>query len=260
MSSTVMTNETLPGRSREQLEAIAVEARARFAALEAALPTGDSPEASAARIALSHDVLAWAGGLFGPGLAVASSMGDEVLVHLASQATPGVDVVFLDTGYHFAETIGTRDAVAAMLPVTVKTILPLLTVAEQDAQYGAQLHDRAPDQCCALRKVEPLERGLAPYEAWVTGMRREDAPTRADIPLVDVDVKRGKVKLNPLAGWTQGDVDAFAEANHVLMNPLRQLNYTSIGCAPCTRAVAPGEDPRAGRWAGQSKTECGLHT
>jgi phosphoadenosine phosphosulfate reductase len=206
------------------------------------------------------DVLAWAGRTFGSGLAVASSMGDEVLVHLASRAAPGVDVIFLDTGYHFAETIGTRDAYAATTDITLRTILPLRTVAEQDAEHGPRLHDRDLNLCCALRKVEPLERGLAPYAAWATGMRREDAPTRTDIPVLGWDAKRSMVKLNPLAAWTQDDVDAYVAEHGVLLNPLRRLGYTSIGCAPCTRPVAPGEDPRAGRWTGQDKTECGLHT
>lgn len=206
------------------------------------------------------EVLAWAGETFGPGLVVASSMGDEVLVHLAGRAVPGVDVIFLDTGCHFAETIGTRDAYAETTDIALRTILPLRTVAEQDAEHRPRLHDRDPNLCCALRKVEPLERGLAPYRAWVTGMRREDAPTRTDIAVVGWDAKRAKVKLNPLAAWTQDDIDGYVAEHGVLLNPLRQLGYTSIGCAPCTRAVAPGEDPRAGRWAGQDKTECGLHT
>ncbi|MDM8085389.1 phosphoadenylyl-sulfate reductase [Cellulomonas cellasea] len=205
------------------------------------------------------DVLAWAHAAFGAGLVVASSMADEVLVHLASRAAPGVDVLFIDTGYHFAETIGTRDAFAATAPITVRTVVPRQTVAEQDAEHGARLHERRPDLCCALRKVEPLERGLLPYRAWVTGMRREDAPTRTDIPVVGWDERRSKVKLNPLAAWTQDDVDAYAAEHQVLLNPLRQIGYTSIGCAPCTRAVAPGEDARAGRWSGHEKTECGLH-
>ncbi len=205
-------------------------------------------------------MLRWAGEAFGDKLALASSMGDEVLVHLAAQAVPGINVIFLDTGYHFAETIGTRDAIEATYDVKMHTILPLLTVAEQDAQYGSDLFGRNPDQCCAMRKVEPLERGLKPYDAWVTGMRRVDAPTRSDITLVDWDAKRGMVKLNPLAAWTDDDVDAYADEHGVLMNPLRQIGYASIGCAPCTRAVAPGEDPRAGRWSGTNKIECGLHT
>jgi len=206
------------------------------------------------------DVLRWARDAFGTDLVLASSMGDEVLVDLAAKAAPGIDVVFLDTGYHFAETIGTRDYYADFTDVRLRTVLPLLTVAEQDAEHGPRLHDRDPNLCCALRKVEPLERALAPYTAWVTGMRREDAPTRTDIAVVGWDAKRSKVKLNPLAAWTRDDVDAYVAEHHVVLNPLRELGYTSIGCAPCTRAVAPGEDPRAGRWAGTNKTECGLHT
>jgi len=206
------------------------------------------------------EIIAWAARTFGSDLVLASSMGDEVLVHIAAQAAPGIDVIFLDTGYHFAETLGTRDYYAEFTDIKLRTILPLTTVAQQDAEHGPKLHDRDPNLCCAMRKVEPLERGLAPYSAWVTGMRREDAPTRTDITVVGWDAKRGKVKLNPLAAWTQDDVDAYVEANNVVLNPLRQIGYASIGCEPCTRAVAPGEDPRAGRWSGTSKTECGLHT
>ncbi len=204
--------------------------------------------------------LAWAHDMFGKDLVVASSMGDEVLVHLASEVIPEIDTLFIDTGYHFAETLGTADAFAATRPIRLLTITPLQTVAEQDAAEGPRLHDRDPDRCCALRKVEPLERGLAPYGAWVTGMRRADAPTRTDIDVISWDAKRSKVKINPLAEWTDEDVDVYAEVNSVLLNPLRQVGFTSIGCAPCTRAVLPGEDPRAGRWSGNAKTECGLHT
>lgn len=194
-------------------------------------------------------------------LIVASAMtSDTVLVDVSAKVAPGIDVLFLDTGYHFPETIGTRDAVDAVYDVHVKTILPLLSVEQQARQHGEDLFARDPDACCAIRKVEPLERGLSPYDAWVTGMRREDAPTRKDIDVVGWDARRDKVKLNPLAAWTQDDVDAYAVANGVLMNPLRQIGYASIGCAPCTRPVAEGEDPRAGRWSGTGKTECGLHT
>ena len=207
-----------------------------------------------------EEILAWAARTFGDDLVVASSMGDEILVHMAAKAAPGVNVIFLDTGYHFAETLGTRDYYADFTDIKLRTILPLRTVEEQNAEHGEKLHDRDPNLCCALRKVEPLERGLAPYTAWVTGMRREDAPTRTDITVVGWDAKRDKVKLNPLAAWTQADVDAYVEENHVVLNPLRQAGYASIGCAPCTRAVAPGEDPRAGRWSGTGKIECGLHT
>jgi phosphoadenosine phosphosulfate reductase len=204
-------------------------------------------------------VLRWAGETFGDGFAVTSSMADGLLSHLASRAVPGVHVVFLDTGYHFAETIGTRDWVSSVMPITLVDVRPEQTVAEQDAEYGAQLHDRDPDLCCSLRKVRPLAKALAGYAAWGSGVRRDESPTRAGTKVVDWDAKRGMVKVNPLAAWTQDDVDTYVAEHQVPVNPLQEIGYASIGCAPCTRPVAPGEDPRAGRWAGRGKTECGLH-
>ncbi len=238
------------------VDAIATrEATERFAALEA-----DQGQSYEGRVELAREVLRWAHETFGDRLTTASSMGDEVLVHLLGTTLRDADVFFLDTGYHFAETLGTRDAYDAMLPVRIRTILPRLTVAEQDAEHGPRLHDRDPNLCCAMRKVEPLDRALSDKDAWVTGMRREDAPTRTDIELVGWDEKRGMVKLNPIAGWTQDDVDRYVTEHGVFLNPLRQSGYASIGCAPCTRPVAEGEDPRAGRWSGSDKVECGLHT
>ncbi|WP_033820692.1 phosphoadenylyl-sulfate reductase [Kitasatospora sp. MBT63] len=211
--------------------------------------------------ASAQDVLRWAAENFGKRFCVTSSMEDAVVAHLASSVLPGVDVVFLDTGYHFAETIGTRDAVAAVMPVNVITLTPKLTVAEQDAEYGPNLHDRDPDLCCSLRKVEPLNRGLGGYDAWATGLRRDESPSRANTPVVAWDPKRRKVKIAPIARWTQGDVDAYVAANGVLLNPLLWEGYTSIGCSPlsCTAKPGEGEQGRAGRWAGSGKTECGIH-
>ena len=209
--------------------------------------------------ASAQDVLRWSVETFGDRFVIASSMGDGLLASLVSEVASGVDVLFLDTGYHFAETIGTRDAVAQVYDVSVRTMLPLLTVAEQDDAYGARLYERDPNACCALRKVEPLARGLEPYTAWASGIRRDEATTRRDIAVVEWDAKREMVKVNPIATWTQADVDAYVEAHGVLVNPLAYDGYPSIGCAPCTRRVAPGEDPRSGRWAGSAKTECGLH-
>lgn len=206
------------------------------------------------------DILGWAVEQFGNDWCLTSSMTDAVLPHLASEAAPGVDVIFLDTGYHFAETIGMRDAVAAVLPVTVRTILPLRTVAEQDAEFGAKLHDRDPNACCAMRKVEPLERALAPYRAWASGLRRADSPSRAGVRVVEWDAKRNMVKLNPIASWTDEQVAAYIAENGILVNPLLSDGYGSIGCGPCTRRLLPGEQARAGRWAGTDKIECGLHT
>lgn len=205
------------------------------------------------------EILTWAAKAFGKRFCVTSSMEDAVVSHLASRALPGVDVVFLDTGYHFPETIGTRDAVAAVMDVNVITLSPQQTVAEQDAEYGPQLHARNPDLCCALRKVAPLEEGLKSYDAWATGLRRDESPTRANTPVVSWDARRQKVKIAPIARWTQADVEAYVAEHGVLTNPLLMDGYASVGCAPCTRRVLEGEDARAGRWAGLSKTECGIN-
>jgi phosphoadenosine phosphosulfate reductase len=181
------------------------------------------------------------------------------LAHLASTVAPGIDVVFLDTGYHFAETIGTRDAVAATLPLTVVNVAPRLTVAEQDAEHGRDLWRTDPDACCALRKVEPLQRGLAGYDAWATGLRRAETHSRVIAPVVGWDENKRKVKVSPLARWDADDVQRYIAANGVLVNPLTYDGYPSIGCWPCTRRVEPGADPRSGRWSGFAKTECGIH-
>lgn len=217
-------------------------------------------DASRLESATATEILEWATEHFGSRWCVTSSMADAVLPHLASSVQPGIDIVFLDTGYHFAETIGMRDAVAAVLPVNVRTVLPLATVAEQNAEHGERLHDRNPDLCCALRKVEPLERALAPYQAWASGLRRADSASRAATPVLDWDEKRSMVKLNPIAAWTDEQVDRYIADNGILVNPLLSDGYGSIGCAPCTRRLLPGEDARAGRWSATDKTECGLHT
>ena len=209
--------------------------------------------------ASAQDVVGWAVDTFGDKFAIASSMGDGLLAHLAASVSPGVDILFLDTGYHFAETIGTRDAVASSYDVNVRTILPLLTVTQQDAEHGSELWNRDPTSCCAMRKVEPLARALEPYVAWGSGVRRDEAVTRSETKVVEWDAKRGKVKVNPIATWTQAEVDAYVEKYGVLVNPLAYDGFPSIGCAPCTHRVAPGEDPRSGRWSGQAKTECGIH-
>lgn len=207
----------------------------------------------------AQDILSWALDRFHPRLAIASAMADAVLVDMASRLRPGVPVLFLETGYHFAETIGTRDAIASSYDVELQTIAPRQSVAEQDARYGARLHERDPGLCCALRKTEPLARALKPYVAWASGIRREEAPTRADTRVVEWDARRGKVKLNPLAAWTIEDVDRYVADHDVVVNPLRYDGFPSIGCAPCTRRVESGADPRSGRWAGTAKVECGLH-
>ena len=210
-------------------------------------------------LAPAEDIIEWAVETFGSRFCITSSMGDAVLAHLASKVAPGVNVVFLDTGYHFAETIGTRDAVEATLPVTLTTVSPAQSVAEQDAAYGKDLFARDPDLCCKLRKVEPLERALREYDAWATGLRRAETHNRVIAPVVGWDERKQKVKVSPLARWTDEDVEKYVAENGVLVNPLQYDGYPSIGCWPCTRRVAPGEDPRSGRWAGTGKTECGIH-
>ncbi len=214
--------------------------------------------------ATAQQLLAWAAETFGDRLIVASNMQDAVLVDLATKAarlaTRRVDVLFLETGYHFAETIGTRDAVDAVYDeVRIVNAMADQSVAEQDASEGKDLFAREPDRCCALRKVVPLQRTLAGYDAWVTGVRRVEAPTRANTPLITYDDKFGLVKINPIAAWTDGEMDTYIQENGILVNPLVDAGYPSIGCAPCTAKPAPGEDPRSGRWAGSAKTECGLH-
>jgi phosphoadenosine phosphosulfate reductase len=206
------------------------------------------------------EILAWAADQFGSSWCVASSMADLVVPHLAARAQPGVDIVFLDTGYHFAETIGTRDAAAATMQITLRTVTPERSVAEQDVQFGPRLFERDPDRCCAMRKVAPLATALAPYTAWASGLRRDESVTRSDVRVVDWDAKRGMVKINPIANWTEYDVDSYIREHGVLVNPLLSDGYGSIGCGPCTRRVGTGEHARAGRWAGLSKTECGLHS
>ncbi|MEO5708770.1 MAG: phosphoadenylyl-sulfate reductase [Nocardioidaceae bacterium] len=210
-------------------------------------------------LAPAEVIIEWAVATFGRRFAITSSMGDAVLAHVAGRVAPGVDVVFLDTGYHFVETVGTRDAVAATMPVNLINITPVQSVAEQEATYGKDLFARDPDLCCALRKVKPLEDTLASYDAWATGLRRDETHNRVIAPVIGWDEKKRKVKVSPLARWTADDVDRYINEHNVLVNPLVYDGYPSIGCFPCTRRVAPGEDPRAGRWSGTGKTECGIH-
>ncbi|MFC6285856.1 phosphoadenylyl-sulfate reductase [Nocardioides sp. GCM10027113] len=210
-------------------------------------------------LAPAEHIIEWAVATFGERFCITSSMADAVLADLASKVAPGIDVVFLDTGYHFAETIGTRDAVEATLDVNLLTITPVQSVAEQDAEHGKDLFRTDPDRCCALRKVQPLADALAGYDAWATGLRRAETHHRVIAPVVGWDARKGKVKVSPLARWTDEQVDRYIVENGVLVNPLVYDGYPSIGCWPCTRRVAPGDDPRSGRWAGTGKTECGIH-
>ena len=205
------------------------------------------------------DLLRWTDENFGGNYVVASNMQDAVLVDLAAKVRHGVDVLFLDTRYHFVETIGTRDAVEAVYDINVVNVRPENSVEKQDELFGKDLFAREPNECCRMRKVEPLSKALRGYSAWVTGIRRVEARTRANAPLISWDNAFNLVKINPIAAWTDDEIQAYIDANDVLVNPLVFEGYPSIGCAPCTSKPAEGADPRSGRWAGTSKTECGLH-
>ncbi len=219
--------------------------------------------------ASAPELLRWTeenfGGVNGPrgwatcNYVVASNMQDAVLVDLAARVRPGVPVMFLDTGYHFVETIGTRDAIESVYDVRVLNVTPEHTVAEQDALVGKDLFASDPGECCRMRKVAPLGKALSGYSAWVTGLRRVEAPTRANAALISFDEAFKLVKINPLATWTDDDVQNYIDEHDVLVNPLVYEGYPSIGCAPCTAKPADGADPRSGRWQGLAKTECGLH-
>ena len=238
-------------------------------------PTEDELRELAARGAAelegagADELLRWTdenfGGINGPrGWAtckyiVASNMQDAVLVDLASKVRPGVPVLFLDTGYHFVETIGTRDAIESVYDVRVLNLTPEHTVAEQDELMGKDLFARDPGECCRLRKVVPLGKTLSGYSAWVTGLRRVEAPTRANAQLISFDEAFKLVKINPLAAWTDEEMQNYIDDHDALVNPLVYEGYPSIGCAPCTAKPVEGADPRSGRWQGLSKTECGLH-
>lgn len=209
--------------------------------------------------ASATELLEWTDRTFPGSWAAASNMADAVLVDLAAKARPGVDILFLDTGYHFPETLGTRDAVASMYDINLVNITPELTVAEHEAAHGPNLCARDGGLQGRLRKVEPLRKALLGYSAWVTGIRRVESWTRANAPLISFDEQFGLVKVNPIAAWSDEEFDAYIAEHNVLVNPLIDEGYTSIGCAPCTSKPAPGADKRSGRWAGSSKTECGLH-
>ncbi|MCA9538760.1 MAG: phosphoadenylyl-sulfate reductase [Myxococcales bacterium] len=210
------------------------------------------------------ETLKWGFEQFGDRIALSTAFGPTglVLMHLAAQVRPGVKVFFLDTRYHFDETLQMIDRVRARLDVDLEVLTPELTVAEQARQHGDALYVINPDRCCAIRKVEPTRRMLSGLDAWVAGLRRDQGSTRAQVPVVERRKVDGRplVKLNPLARWTHKDVWRHVFAHDLPYNPLHDDGYASIGCWPCTAATPDQSDERSGRWAGSSKTECGLHT
>lgn len=194
--------------------------------------------------------IAWARERFGGRLALACSFQDCVIVDLVAQVDPDIEVLFLDTGFHFPETLAFVEEVRARYDLRLRVLRP-------GPEAGAW--PCGTDRCCELRKVAPLDAALRGLGAWLTGLKRVDAPTRAAAPIVSWDEQRGLVKVNPVATWTDEDVAHYAADHRLPVHPLVSQGYLSIGCAPTTRPVAPGEDPRAGRWSGTGKTECGLH-
>jgi phosphoadenosine phosphosulfate reductase len=205
-------------------------------------------------------LIAWAVEKF-PNITLACSFGaeDVVLVDMLQKASPASDIFYLDTDFHFKETYETRDRMEAHYGTKFVRVRPKLTPEEQASLHGEELWKSNPNQCCAIRKVDPLTEILGKYDAWITGIRRDQAPTRANAKKVEYDVKFGLIKFNPLASWTSEDVWNYIREHNLIYNPLHDQNFPSIGCEYCTKAVMPGEDPRAGRWAGTEKTECGLH-
>ncbi len=197
-------------------------------------------------------VVGWAWDQYGDDLVLAASFQDCVLIDIAAQVAPEIEVVFLDTQYHFAETLWYVDEIRRRYDLNLRVMQP------ENAPDNRWQQD--PDGCCALRKVEPLGRALEGKAAWMTGLRRVETPARANAPIVSYDVGRGLVKVNPIATWTDTDVEGYVRDRGLPVHPLADRGYRSIGCWPCSRAVGNGEDARAGRWAGTDKIECGLHT
>jgi len=198
----------------------------------------------------ASDIIRWAVETFHPHLALTASMTDAVLIDLAVKVEPSIEVVFIDTGYHFPETLDTVELVRRKYGLNLR----MMTVPHHDEE----LWKVDPENCCSAIKVGQLDRALMGKEAWMSGLRRAESPSRADSSILSLDL-RGLVKINPIATWTDLDVQGYIADHDVPVNPLVHQGYPSIGCQPCTHPVAPGEDPRSGRWAGQDKTECGLH-
>ena len=208
----------------------------------------------------AEELLVWAAEEYGDGLCLTCSWQKQssVLVHMASELGLELDVIELDTHLFFRETYETRDALVERYGLTL--ISPgVLTVAEQHRREGPNLWERDPDRCCHIRKVDPLLRALEPYQAWISGIRREQSPSRANAPKLQWSPRYGVWKVQPLVDWDEKRVWSYITVNEIPYNPLHDVGYRSIGCIPCTRPTAPGEEERAGRWAGSDKLECGIH-
>jgi phosphoadenosine phosphosulfate reductase len=207
------------------------------------------------------EILEWAVANAGPRIAFATGFGAEgcVLIDLIGRAKLPIEIFTLDTGLLFAETYALWAALEHKYGISIRAVKPRNTVDEQAAIDGPKLWARDPDRCCDQRKVKPLREALAGFSAWVTAIRRDQTPERANAAIVEDDPKFGLKKINPLVAWTHDDVWGHLYAHDVPFNPLHEQGYPSIGCKPCTSQIIPGEDLRAGRWRGAGKRECGLH-
>jgi phosphoadenosine phosphosulfate reductase len=212
--------------------------------------------------ATPHEILRWAVDRFYPRLTMATAFGAEgcILLHVLAEIEPRLRVFNLDTGYQFPETLELRDRIAERYGIEVELIRPETTVAEYEKPHDRPLYVTNPDQCCYDRKIVPLRRALVGYDAWITAIRADQSAHRAAVQVVGPDPKFGLVKINPLLTWNRRDIWAYIVTHKVPYNPLHDQGYSSIGCWPCTRTVSAGQEERAGRWAGQAKTECGLHS
>jgi len=232
--------ELRPTGAERELATVSADVIAELAAVSARLES----ESAEAAVAFAVD-------RFGDRLLLAASFQDCVLIDVAARVAPGIEVVFLDTQHHFPETYEYVETVRSRYNLNLRVVTPIVATDE--------LWRDDANECCVLRKVEPLARALQGRDAWITGLRRAEATTRLGAPIVGIDHGRGIVKINPLAPWSDADVERYASDHGLPEHPLRARGYISIGCAPCTEPVAPGADPRSGRWAGQGKSECGLH-
>ena len=212
-------------------------------------------------LAAPEQILRWAVETFGDGVCIGTAFGRSgmAMIDMALAIKPDIDIFYIDTGLFFADTYALIDAAQRHYGRTFRRVTPSSTVREQEQVHGDRLWTRQPDRCCQLRKVVPLRRALEGRAAWLTALRRDQSPTRAQSPLVSWDPRRHVVKLSPLVNVTEAEVDRYIEEGCVPYNPLHDQGYPSVGCVPCTQAVSPGEDLRSGRWAGTGKTECGLH-
>ena len=212
--------------------------------------------------AATQEILKWAIERFAPHFTFATAFGPEgmVLIHMLSQIDKSVPIFNLDTGYQFPETLALREVVQSKYGITVALKSPDLEVSEYERLNGGPVYLANPGKCCADRKLAVLHQAAKGMKAWASAIRRDQSPERSTIPIVGWDRKFGLVKISPLAKWTKKEIWTFIVKNDVPYNPLHDQGYTSIGCWPCTRAILAGEDERAGRWSGFSKTECGLHT